>query len=381
MDFSKYNKHTENMSTGTYTSDSKFDGGKSSAIMDREEYVINSTSNDKQLRNAAMNSDLIKIAMHGANLFGKDEIDLYHKIYRFGLYNPYGAVTNLREYLFFTKPDLNIIARSNATGEIDRPQGSDYLSNGLSGNDFWLDLKKYRIETIEMLQNSYKPGWNMLLQNSVASNLEIPTLEGTSMESPVNNYGVGFHYRGTSEASNDSFDFSLEFKDTKYLDVFNFFKAYDYYEELKHHGIISPWQGYILNKVLHDQFSIYKFIVGEDMETLVYWCKLYGVMPMNVPRDVFSNIEMTNGLSYSISFKAAFIEDMTQDILKDFNLLSDHFTSHNISDVKYQYETYNSNTNTVDFRPAKSAYIDKYTDNNSPTGWSYKLKWKGDEEF
>lgn len=383
MDYSKkYTNHSNNASTGTFEGDLNFDGGKSAAIMDKEEYIINSASNDEQLRNAAMNGDLIKIAMHGANLFSKDEIDLYHKIYRFGLYNPYGAVRNLKEYLFFTKPDLNIIGRDKVTGAIDKSQGSIYLDIDLQGNDFWVDLQKYRIETIEMLQNSYNPGWNMLLQNSVASNLEIPALEGTSMESPVNNYGVGFHYRGTSEASNDSFDFSLEFKDTKYLDVFTFFKAYDYYEELKHHGVVKPWQGYIINKVLHDQFSIYKFVVGEDMETLVYWCKLYGVMPMNVPREVFSNVnDMSNGLSYSINFKAAFIEDMTQDILKDFNLLSNTFNSVHENTAKYQYENYNTNTHTADFRPAKYAFVDKFKDDNSPTGWSYKLKWKGDEEF
>lgn len=388
IDFTKYDRNK--IPAGTYypddpSAESNFDGGMSSAIMEREETVIQSVSDDEQLRKVAMNSDIIKTAMHGANLFNKDEIDLYHKIYRFGLYNPYGAVSNLREYLFFTKPDLNIIKRDNdgvlSTSDAASNHQGHSLAEGINNDKFWINLFKDRKDTIKMLQNSYDPGWNMLLQNSVASNLEIPALEGTTMDSPVNNYGVGFQYRGTSESSDDSLEFSLEFKDTKYLDVFTFFKAYDYYEVKKHHGVVAPWVGYILNKVLHDQFSIYKFIVGEDAETLIYWCKFYGVMPMNVPRDVFSSTEMQNGISYSINFKAAFMEDMTEYILKDFNLLNKKFISHERNDIKYQYENYNENTHTVDFRPAKAAFVDKYRDDNSPTGWSYKLKWKGDEQF
>lgn len=387
IDFTKYDRNK--IPTGTYDPDDpaaelNFDNGRSAAIMDREETIIQSVSNDEQLRKVSMNSDIIKTAMHGANLFNKDEIDLYHKIYRFGLYNPYGAVSNLREYLFFTKPDLNIIKRKD-DGSLDKDQAASNhqgicLSEGINSDKFWINLFKDRKDTIKMLQNSYDPGWNMLLQNSVASNLEIPALEGTTIDSPVNNYGVGFQYRGTSEASDDSLEFSLEFRDTKYLDVFTFFKAYDYYEVKKHHGVVAPWVGYILNKVLHDQFSIYKFIVDEDAETLVYWCKFYGVMPMNVPRDVFSSTEMQNGISYSINFKAAFMEDMTEYILKDFNLLNKQFVA-NHGNAKYQYENYNENTHTVDFRPATAAFVDKYKDNNSPMGWSYKLKWKGDVQF
>ena len=66
---------------------------------------------------------------------------------------------------------------------------------------------------------------------------------------------------------------------------------------------------------------------------------------------------------------------------KDFNLLSNTFNSVHENTAKYQYENYNTNTHTVDFRPAKYAFVDKFKDDNSPTGWSYKLKWKGDEEF
>ena len=353
------------------------DDNVSQDILDEDLKLEEKGNNISTVYKDILDSDLYKLALHGANLFTREEIDLYENIYRFGLFNPYGAVSNLKEYLFFTKPDLNIIPRDDTTGVI----GDYKLSEGLRGYTFWNDLMDERPHTIELLQNSYSKGWNKLLQNSVISNLEIPGLEGTVTESPVNNYGVGFQYRGTSEASDDSIDFSLEFRDTKWLDIYYFFRAYEDYQTLKHHGVVAPWKGYITNRILHDQFSIYKFLVDEDMETIIYWCKLYGVMPMNLPRDVFSTADFSNGLSYTINFKAAFFEDMRKDILIDFNNLNASFYDNNDAG-NYQLETFNSVTNTGDYRPAKSAYITKYrrTDiniGNEPT-WVYKLKWKGD---
>lgn len=364
------------------------DGGSAKKIMNGEtdslDYDIIISRNAKELGNSVTDSDLYKLALHGSNFFAKDEIDLYNNIYRFGLYNPYGAVTNLREYLFFTKPDLNIFAREDLTGSFTISKSGNLISNtlsdGLKNLPFWTDLRDERINTIRMLQNSYSPGWNMLLQNSVMNNLEIPGLEGTVIDSPVNNYGVGFQYRGSSEASDDSIDFALEFRDTKWLDVYYFFKAYEEYETLKHHGTVSPWQGYIVNRILHDQFAIYKFMVGEDMETIIYWCKLYGVMPMNLPREVFSTMDLSNGLSYTINFKAAFFEDMKKDIITDFNNLANQFAPNGMGNY-YQYETYNSDVGMGDYRPAKHAYVERFTNPDSPSGYVYKLKWKGDKKF
>ena len=378
---------TSKLADTSFTSSEKQDGGYAQSILNGNygvfENKVNSTRSAKELGDTITNSDLYKLALHGSNLYDKGEIDIYNNIYRFGLFNPYNTVTNLREYLFFTKPDLNIFERDAQTGAFTYNAGgkiqSNVLSPGLKNLPFWNDLKDDRINTIKMLQNSYAPGWNMLLQNSVMNNLEIPALEGTVVDSPVNNYGVGFHYRGTSEASDDSIDFALEFKDTKWLDIYYFFKAYDDYQVLKHHGVVAPWQGYIVNRILHDQFSIYKFMVGDDMETIIYWCKLYGVMPINLPRDVFSSADLSNGLSYTINFKAAFFEEMRKEVLMDFNDLSNSFTSN--TNNLYQYETYNSDVGMGDYRPAKYAFVEKYSNPDSPSGYVYKLKWKGDKKY
>ena len=69
----------------------------------------------------------------------------------------------------------------------------------------------------------------------VSSGLDLPSLSATTVSTPTNAFGTSYDYRWTSEASDDNHQFSLEFKDTKWLDVYNFFKAYEEYQIMKHH--------------------------------------------------------------------------------------------------------------------------------------------------
>ena len=320
-------------------------------------------------------SDYMKNIYHSSNLYQHHEIDLFNKTYRFGLANPYDALSTTREYLFFTKPDLHIYQRDDETGAI-----SNSLVDGLSDIWFWKDLCSKMPGVIEMLQQSYgnsQDKFNHLLQNQVASNLDIPGLSSEMTDTPTNMYGVGYSYRGTSEASDDNPEFSLEFKDSKWLQVYYFFKAYEEYETLKHHGEIRPYKQYIINRIIHDQFSIYKFLVDDDMETIIYYGKMYGVSPKSLPRDVFSNPTFDNGLSYTIDFKAAFYEDMKPDILRDFNTLSASY----YNSLDYEVPVFNSVFDRADTRPAKAAYILADDNSYAPGGKVYKLKWRGSDKI
>ena len=346
--------------------------------MDDGDYSVTKTEKKYTLEEAKNTDDPIYQSIkHSHNLFDREEIDLFRKTYRFGLFNPYGTVTNTREFLFFTKPDLNIYLRlTDGTY-----YGGPVLNSTLKSIPYWADMISSRKRILNELQAGYSSGgtvdnFNHLLQNQVVSNLEIPSLESKTIDTPTNMYGVGFSYRGSSEASDDSIDFSLEFKDTKWLDVYYYFKSYEEYETLKHHGLISPFKEYILNKVIHDQFSIYKFLVDEDMETIIYWGKYYGVMPLSLPRDVFSSATFDNGISFPINFKAAFFEDMKPEIISDFNSLSAEF----YNSLPYQIDIYNDVLNRVDNRPAQAAYVEQVASNISPNGYVYKLRWRGSDK-
>lgn len=338
-----------------------------------------------------MSTNLYKQIFHSNGIYlSGDDIKLYKRIYRYGFKDPFGAVTTAREFLFFTKPDLHILQRDEifnpnnpnsrevygeswGTGSVD----TNKLNYGLENIPFWVDLfNKRKDTTIKMLQASINPNgnpFNTLLQNQVKSQLDVPSLEAESVELPTNAFGISYSYRSSSEASDDNPTFSLEFKDNKWLDTYYFFKAYEEYEKLKKHGVVRPWIDHIINKTIHDAFAIYKIIVGEDMETILYWGKYYGVVPMSLPREVFSDTNFDGGLSYSINFKAAFYEDMIPDIIADFNNLTKKW----YDKQKYQISIHNTSIDAPDMRAATAAYIVQMTSKTSPTGYVYKLKWKG----
>ena len=348
---------------------------------------------------------------HAHNLYGRGEIDIFHRHYRYGINNPYEALTNTREYLFFTKPDLNIHEMNEGyiSGTIDPVN----LNSVLTGIPFWAELKARQPEVLECLQYSYtiqqrqkavKDPFNHLLENMVQSTLDMPGISSDMIETPSNMYGVNYTYHGSAEASDDTFDFTLEFKDTKYLPVYHFFKAYEEYEILKHHGVITPYIEYINNKILHDQYSIYKFLVGDDGETIIYYAKYYGVKSKNVPRDVFNNTNYDNGLSYSIDFNAAFFEDMNPLILTDFNYLNLPLLQLYGPGKGYEITPYNEVLDRADMRPARMALVVEETNGSNkqliygsndvfatmenpavldyaPGGKALKLKWRGDDRY
>lgn len=329
---------------------------------------------------------------HANNIFSRNEIynkstnPLFNKTWRFGLLNPYGSISTSREFLFFTKPDLHIVQRDDFDGHL-----INQLAVGLSSG-FWQDVFNNKKRLIEVLQASYgdhkDDPFNHLLQNMVNSNLETPSLQAPTVETASNMYGVNFSYRGSSEESDDGPEFSLEFKDDRWLNVYNYFRIYEEYETAKHHGAVRPYKKYIQDKIIHDQIAIYKFIVAEDMETIIYYGKYYGAMPTSLPRDVFNADNFDNGLSFPISWKAAFYEDMRPEILEDFNILGQKWWDYNDpakNKKAYNLDVFNNILDRTDNRTATAAHI--YIDYSSPMaqmspdGYVYRLKWRGCDQY
>lgn len=240
--------------------------------------------------------------------------ELYNRFQVFPVLDPYRRLNYAREYLFFTKPDLFI--KTGVNGNL-----CDHCARQTLFNYAY----RYYPDVLNQLQYSADPSglpFMNLLSNTRKSNLELPAINTLSdLETATNIHGTRLTYRNTSYSSDDGYEFSIEFEDSKYLEVYMLFKLFDEYENLKQYGAIEPPHDYILKKIIHDQFSIYKFIVDEDFQTIVYWAKVTGVYPKNVPRETFSDLPETGGISYSVQFKAQFVEDMKPEILEDFNLV------------------------------------------------------------
>ena len=300
----------------------------------------------------------------------KDDIDYFNRYYRFGVFDPYHEIQSGREFLFFVKPDLYICQDSNGT-----------LSNELASYPFFRELREHYPNIIGELQSGFSSNpFSCLLSNMVESGLDLPSLSASTVSTPVNMYGTSYDYRWSSEASDDNHQFSLEFRDTKYLDTYMLFRTYEEYERLKAQGVVSLWQGperyknYIFNKVLHDQFGIYKFIVAEDMETILHYSYFCGCMFTSLPRDSFNDANFDDGIKYGIDIKCAFVEDMNPIILSDFNHLLSQYNSR-FSQIAPVYDFDNQKTDMlyvsspiiVEERPSTTIGY-----NNRP---KYKLKW------
>ena len=305
----------------------------------------------------------------------KENINYFSNYYRFGVFDPYHEIQTGREFLFFTKPDL-YICQNNSYG----------LQPDLANYPFFVDLIEKYPYIVYQLQYHYDPDKNpfsFLLSNMATSSVDLPGLTASTVSTPVNIFGTSYDYRWSSEASDDNHQFSIEFTDTKYLDTYMFFRTYEEYERLKAQGIIKLYNGgdhyknYIFNKVLHDQFGIYKFIVSEDMETIIHYSYFCGCMFTSLPRDSFNDANFDDGIKYAIDIKCALVEDMNPAIISDFNKLISNY-NRNFTKVASIFDFENDQTDLlpvaspVIISEYESTHVQQNSYNNR---LRYKLKW------
>ncbi len=363
--------------------------------------IVNANKDNK-------NSD-IESLLRSRGIYSRRYIDrgLYNAFNRFGynLIDPYNIPTVTREYVFFTKPDLNILTTS---GGVEDGLYKD-LNKSLLNYPFFTDAySRYRavledlcwshsVRKIDPIYNSSNKNtggtldYNIrnnfipLLSNTLTSTLQLPDKSAEYIETNGNVYGTKVRYRGSSSGSKN-FTFSLEFQDTRFYDVYMFFRIYDEYITLKNLGIVGPKQRQIWRKILHDQFSIYKITVDEDGTTITHFAKYTGVFPTSVPTSMFSDMNNTDPKGrLSIEFNAFEVEDMNPYILREFNSVSSSPLNgiNNLMKLK-ECELYNSKAGHANGDWAKYPYI--YWDNleegseNINTSNSghrkYFLRWK-----
>lgn len=307
-------------------------------------------------------SEILK-TLNSNNYYQKNQIDRFTKFSRFGFFDPYNTNTVTREYLFFTKMDLHLFE-----------ERTQILNPELSNRTFFTEAIQTHKNVMNQLQWSTRvqatdgsPFCN-LLSNTVSSRLELQDIAMESLETAANIAGTKLEYPLATTTSSNCQEFSLEFEDTKNLDVYMFFRIWYEYELLKGDGVVTPPnKNYIKNRILHDQMSVYKIIVGEDFETIIHWTKLWGVYPTSIPRSVFGDLA-DGPIKIPVSFKCQWQEDMDPLILADFNILVKDLIK-----TKKDLPIYNISNEMVDGTWAYMPYIVQSTRNNRKI---YKLKWR-----
>lgn len=324
-----------------------------------------------------INAESLTKILQSNGIFSKNSIadNQYNKFNRFGYVDPYNSRSANKELLFFTKPDLNIFGDDNILDNVNASASAESLNPKLKkASTLFCDAATRYYPVLKQLQYHADKStpFMCLLSNRVSSPLELPGISSEQSESAANAYGTVISYRGHSIKSDQACTFSLSFNDSAYLEVYMLAKLYDEYHRLIKLGRIQPKTNYIINKILDDQFSIYKFDIAEDGETIIYWAKVTGVYITDVPRSDFSEIPQ-DGIKFSLSFYGQFVEDMDPIILSDFNRVS--FMMNNGNRV----DTYNPSIGIVNNGWVARPCVEKATSNRrsgDKLGETiYKLKW------
>lgn len=344
-------------------------------------------------------SNIDNTLVRSVGLYSKEEIEeaKFNRFSRFGrVLDISGHVQPGREYLFFVKPDLHICIPSSYPEELykwsntisknqvkppsKKPMPGELVINPqLQSNGYFLRLLETNPDVISQLQYSVSDDnpFACLLSFYVNSFLSLDSSTSKTMETPATIFGTNYNYLQDSEDSDEMYSFQLEFMDNKFLDVYHFFKAYNEYHIARKSGLITPPSlDYYKYKRLHNTMGIYKFIVAEDMETILYWAYLWGVIPTSCPREAFQDPSFSQGLTFSVGFEAAFIEDMNPRILMNFNELMSQIIKKRIDErtkltvlpiVKQNYDSqmrgYDSSLGSqIDYPTMISDMTDKQTD-------------------
>lgn len=348
------------------------------SIPDPSQLIKEKTELSKDIRNK---NSLLRKQIRAAGIYDIKDMKYHDTFYRFRRIDPYFMVEGGFEYLFFTKPDLALL---DNRGELTVTATNDTNIYGLDTDKMvggansvpylrrlWEDGYK---KTFADLCASYHGQYGSscpfvrILSNRKTSNMDIPDIVVNELETAQNMYGTRIFYPTSSMKSDEDTEFSIEFEDTQYLEIYHFFKAYDVYRQMKWLGVMSPQQHYIDNKILHDHMSIFKFIVASDGETLLHWSKATGVYPKSISRSAFSELQDKGGLKITVTFKlSGWFEDMEPAILVDFNQLAGMYGYGGKGDHDHQ-ELWDDDIGAITGEPVNYFYIDSYTDSMPNSG-------------
>lgn len=329
-----------------------------------DDLKTSSPRNDSFYSALVDDSDDYKKLIRSNGIYSRSDLDKFNVFYRFPRLDPYNMLGTTREYVFFTKPDLHIF---NATDIYT-------LNSELRNYPYFYDLMRrgYNTTVLRDLQYSVDSStpFVRILSNTKTSNLDLSNISVDTIETSANLYGTRMFYRKASDKSDEEFTFSIEFEDTKYLDVYLWYKTFDEYTKRKYEGKVTPpSRKYIEKKWLHDQMTIYKFIVGDDGESIIHWAQMFGCFPMGAPREVFSDLSSDGHLKFTVQWHCTFQEDMHPNTISDFNYLAS-----NSQCKKIDVPIYDSSINAVSGENVLVPYITYNTGSLSKYGY-YKLKW------
>ena len=229
-------------------------------------------------------------------------------------------------HIFISRPECYICC-TKGSGEA----GDNRLSQqAFFDEEFHSSYMRYP-HVSEMLSPVYicqAPGddpfanWNYLLTNRVQGLSVAATSLGVRESVTAATSGVQIT-PGTIITSNNGGTLDLQFRDTKYMDVYEMIRMWMWYIHKRTTGeFFPPFNGYRfqnnwgqmsagsafvngyrvshpLDRALEYCASLYDIVVDETGTNILYWCKYYGIFPISV-----SNAMLTNDKNGALASEA-----------------------------------------------------------------------------
>lgn len=244
------------------------------------------------------------------------QLEMYsrNKINRFSFQLPAEFNSKFKGYIFMTRPDLNI----NENGE---------LVDGIKINPYFDGLKRQDPEILDILQSSTRtiesPFINIFTNRF--EGLSVPDITLETYDTMETIRGNKLSYARHTVKSKLGYSFSLALNEDKQQTVYKLIKTWIDYTSMIQRGVIKPKDEYRSSKVIDYASSLYYFVVGEDGETILFYAKLTGIIPENIPSSTWSTSEIgwKSGVpKHNINFKSAFFEEYDPSIIAEFNNLT-----------------------------------------------------------
>lgn len=231
---------------------------------------------------------------------------------RFKLKFPSHELEKTVGYLFFTKPDLNIIEDN---GKVREESAVLYSLRDI--------LRSRDVALVQSLKMNYGPTFINLL-SSYATNIDVSDVEmkprNTSETST--NWKIMYGFRTSESKAANSL--TINFEDDRNLSVYKTHKIWVEYINAITMGLMEPKRQYVLKRILDYAASLYYFLVSEDGESIVYYAKFTGIFPTNIPDSAYSWSvgEESKNHTYQIHYQYSFYDSMNPMIINDFNKLN-----------------------------------------------------------
>lgn len=249
---------------------------------------------------------------HGIDV--RDHQDHFQNFNRAYAVYPWMEMGNITQWVFITRPDLNIVDWS-----MDAPRGK--LTEFCSRDAMFQYMHTDHRIILKSLSSALSPTHDfipMLVHRTESLQLADITLRTSSMVQPATGYEIT--YAGNAIESTTSCDFEITFRDDENYRLMKLFHTWVYYINGIYLNLWQPKRNYVKNKIYDYMVSIYKIDCGPDGETIVYYEKYTGAFPTAVPISTLSfNRGGTPENKISIPFKAQIQEALNPYILSDFN--------------------------------------------------------------